>query len=328
MDGIKKNTVGKTGHHYSSSDHQTLQRSSTLNRRFVKRPAKAAVNPQISSAAMRAAETLRRRQLIAPNPTRANLQTPSRSSAIQNTKADDGKIAVKVIKKKEAATPVTPATQHPVARLANARTAARKAEPPRHLSAQELKDRAIQQALRRVSTMNEDQTVEVQEKMSESITKKKPFWQKRKLAIALAMSAVSIALLGYLVHINLPDLSVKVAAMQTGIDGAYPSYIPKNYRLDGLVSEKDGKITMNFSGKDSASFTLTEEKSNWDSSAVLANFVTPKWENEYSIVKGQGLTIYVAGSNAVWVNGGILYFIEDTNNFLTKQQLHDIAVSL
>ena len=75
-------------------------------------------------------------------------------------------------------------------------------------------------------------------------------------------------------------------------------------------------------------FTLTEEKSSWDSSAVLANFVLPNWGNDYVTVKGQGLTIYVFGSNATWVNGGILYKIIDETNTLTKQQLHDIAVGL
>lgn len=343
MDGIRKKPVGKTGHHYSSTTHRTLQKSSTLNRKFVKKPARAAAKPLISSAAMRAAEAMRRRQLISTGSTRAKIQAPAQpAQPAQIAEADTEQIAVKIVKKQDAQQPraqeqvqirvaepkTAPAMPHPTAKLANARIAARKAEAPRHLSAQELKNQAIQQALRRVATMNEDQTTTVAEKMTGAITKKKPFWQKRKLAIALAMSAVSIALLGYLVHLNLPDLSVRVAAIQTGIDAAYPSYIPKGYKLDGLVSEKDGKITMNFSGKDGVNFTLAEEKSSWDSSAVLSNFVTPKWGSDYSIVKGQGLTIYVSSSNAVWVNGGILYFVEDSNGLLTKQQLHDIAVSL
>lgn len=361
MDGIKKNTVSKAGHHYSKTTHRTLQKSSTLNRKFVKKPTKTAARPVISSAAMRAAETMRRRQLIASGSTRAKVQAPARpqaqkAAAVTQPAAENDKISVKFVKKDQAAKqtqpqqakqasqqvqvrtvakarvedakPTAPAVKHPTVQLANARIAARKAEEPRHLSARELKDQAIQQALRKVATMNEDQTTSVGEKMTSAITKKKPFWQKRKLAIALAMSAVSIALLGYLVHLNLPDLSVRVAAMQTGIDAAYPNYIPKNYRLNGLVTENDGKIIMNFSGKDSAEFTLSEEKSNWDSSAVLSNFVTPKWGTDYDIVKGQGLTIYTYDSSAIWVNGGILYHIEDTTGTLTKQQLHDIAVSL
>lgn len=368
MDGIKKKTVERTGHHYSKSAHRTLQKSSTLNRKFVKKPTKRSTKPVISSAAMRAAATMRRRQLIASSTTRAKVQAPAKpkvqkvaataaknEAVVAKQEADNDKISVNFVKKDQPAVqqkavqakddnkiqvkiqpkakavdakPTAPAVKHPTVKLANARIAARRADEPRHLSAQELKNQAIQQALRKVATMNEGQTAEVGEKMTKAITKKKPFWQKRKLAIALAMSAVSIALLGYLVHLNLPDLSVRVAAMQTGIDGAYPNYIPKNYRLDGLVSEKDGKIVMNFTGKDDQTFTLSEEKSNWDSSAVLANFVTPKWGTDYAVVKGQGLTIYTSGSNAIWVNGGILYHIEDSHGVLTKRQLHDIAVSL
>lgn len=281
---------------------------------------------------MSAAAAMRRRQLIAANSTRGNITTnPIRASSTSVRAKDQPQPAQ--IQQVHAQHPVkddapAKAVKHPTAQLANARAAARKAPAPRHLSAQELKNQAIQQALRRVATMDENQTTTVAERMTETITKKKPFWQKRKLAIALAMSAVSIALLGYLVHLNLPDLSVRVAAMQTGIDAAYPSYIPKDYRLDGLVSEKEGKISMTFSNKSTASFILTEEKSTWDSSAVLSNFVAPKWGESYSIIKGQGLTIYISNSNAIWVNGGILYYIEDTSNHLTKQQLHDIAISL
>lgn len=335
MDGIKKQAK-KSGHNYSSTNHRTLQKSSTLNRKFVRRPlAKSAAvvvkqqqQPKITSSAMRAAETMRRRQLVSSEISRDSLQIPVTIRSSASAAMPRSEVTAKPIHKKTVviSTPDTPPVAHPTARLASARAAARKAPAPQHLSASQLKDRAIKQALQKVATMGENQ--EVQEQMTEAITKKKGFWQKRKLVIAVAMSIISVGLLGYLVHLNLPDLSVRVAAMQTGIDNAYPSYIPKNYRLDGLVTEQNGKIVMSFSGKDNASFTLTAEKSTWDSSAVLANFVTPKWGNDHVIVKGQGLTIYISGSNAAWVNGGILYIINDSHGLLSKQQLHDIAVSL
>ena len=318
--------MGKTtGHHYSSAHHRTLQKSSTLNRRFVAKPTgkpttittQRQQQPKITSAALRAAKTMQRRQQLSSQISRANLKAPA--SIRPKTAPQQAKSATNTA-------PATPPPIHPTAKLASARAAARKAPPPRHLTAQELKDRAIQQALRKVATMGEDQTT--QEQMAGVISKKRHFWQKRKLAIAISMAILSIGLLGYLVHLNLPDLSVKVAAMQTGIDNVYPSYIPKNYRLNGLVAEKNGKISMNFSGKGNAAFTLTAEKSSWDSSAVLSNFVIPEWGDEYALVKGQGLTIYIYQSNAAWVNGGILYLISDDHGGLTKQQLHDIAVSL
>ena len=142
------------------------------------------------------------------------------------------------------------------------------------------------------------------------------------------MVVISFGLLGYLVYLNMPDISVRVAAMQTGIDKAYPSYVPADYRLDGLVKEDAGRITMNFKNSEGKKFTLMEEKSSWDSSAVLSNYVKKNWGSDYSIAKGQGLTIYVSKSNAAWVNGGVFYVITDEEGNLTSTDLHDIAVSL
>ena len=370
MDGIKR-TQGI--HNPSSVNHQTMQKSSTLNRRYVKRPV---ARPKISSTAMREAENLERRQALASQVGREQLQVPVRiqqsvqggaseakRSADNNVASDDmsaevqqqrlaeeyrrleeqrqqvlrqqraltqqqRKIAQQEQKQKVGFANEAGRRSNQIVEIANARLAARNAAEPRHLTSQELKDRAIRQALERVATMDNQEQVDEVEARLEKATKRKHFWQRKKLVLAAAMSVVSILVLGYLVKVNLPDLSVKVAAMQTGIDGSYPSYLPKDYSLDGLVSEKDGRITMSFVGKDGRAFTLTEEKSSWDSSAVLANFVLPNWGNDYVTVKGQGLTIYVFGSNATWVNGGILYKIIDETNTLTKQQLHDIAVGL
>jgi hypothetical protein len=146
--------------------------------------------------------------------------------------------------------------------------------------------------------------------------------------VAVAMVVISFGLLGYLVYLNMPDISVRVAAMQTGIDKAYPSYVPADYRLDGLVKEDAGRITMNFKNSEGKKFTLMEEKSSWDSSAVLTNYVEKNWGASYSIARGQGLTIYVSGSNAAWVNSGVLYIIQDDAGVLNSNDLHDIAVSL
>jgi hypothetical protein len=179
-----------------------------------------------------------------------------------------------------------------------------------------------------LSTVDTDaKSLFIEEQITETITKKRHFWQSKKFIAAMSMAIASIALLGYLIHINLPDLSVKVAAMQTGINAAYPTYIPAGYHMDGLVSEKNGKIEMTFKKSDTT-FTLTEERSSWDSSAVLTNFVQPKWGNDYTIARESGLTLYISGSNAAWVSGGILYTIQSTGASLTKQNLHDIALSL
>lgn len=368
MDGIKKtNRAGIAKSHASSTAHQQrVQKSSTLNRRFVKRPV---AKPRINASAAAAAKTLRtnnqtRTVLTKKNSVRlqplnkTSAQTTVKTQTTTKAQARTQNIAKQVVAKtsaaqqkkvvktqiqaerlaairKEAAASYAQIQakqqkkqeaekyeRHEMVKVASARMAARNAEPV-HMTAQEMKDRAIQQALRKMNAMDaergKDTFVEA---------KRKKFWQGRKFAITSAVAVLSIAILGYLVYLNMPNISVRVAAMQSGIEKAYPSYIPMHYRLDGLVKEENGRITMNFKGEEDKTFKLTEEKTAWDSAAVLTNYVKKNWGGEYSIAKGQGLTIYVSGSNAAWVNGGVLYIIEDATGSLSSSDLHDIAVSL
>jgi G3E family GTPase len=328
MDSIKRVSSKKAQHHPSSREHKTLQKSTTLNRKFVKRPVASA---QISKRQQEDREALLRRKALAEQMDRENRiliakkskggvrLEPAAKAAVPAKATTQKKIVDERLVAKMAVSPAVATTR--------ARVAAQKAEAPRQLTAQELKDRAIKQALQRVATMNSD-GASTDEQMTDAMTKKRGIWRKRKLFVAIAMSAVSIALLGYLVHLNLPDLSVRVAAMQSGIDSLYPSYVPKGYRMNGLVSENSGKVTIEFSHKEGKSFTLVQEKSSWDSAALLSQFVIQKWGEDYLVIKEQGLTIYSVGSDAAWVNGGVFYHIEDPTDSLTKQQLHDIAISL
>ncbi|MCL1839382.1 hypothetical protein FWF89_00025 [Candidatus Saccharibacteria bacterium] len=323
MDSVKRVSSKKVQHHPSSARHKVLQKSTTLNRKFVKRPTAQA---QIAKRQQLEREAFLRRKVLAERMNRENsvLIAKKARGGVRLTPVAKAE-APKIVAQKK---PAEKAEVHPTAAVANARVAARKAPAPRQLTAQEMKDRAIKQALQRMATMDDDSAVMVEEQMTEVITKKRGVWRKRKLVVALAMSVVSIALLGYLVHLNLPDLSVRVAAMQSGIESAYPSYVPKGYRMDGLVAENGGKITIDFSHKEGKRFALIQEKSSWDSAALLSQFVLPQWGDKYEVMKEQGLTIYVSGSSAAWVNGGVFYHIDDPARNLTKQQLHDIAISL
>lgn len=124
----------------------------------------------------------------------------------------------------------------------------------------------------------------------------------------------------------MPDLSLRVAAMQSGIDASYPSFVPREYSLTDIVSE-DGKVEMTFTNGDGDTFTLTEENSSWDSSALEENYVKSRF-HDYAPVREQGLTLFISGSDCVWVNGGKIYTIDSSGNNLTKRQLKSIAVSL
>ena len=89
------------------------------------------------------------------------------------------------------------------------------------------------------------------------------------------------------------------------------------------------KVILDFRNvSEGGAFALTEEKSSWDSNALLNNYVRDEYSEEYSTIREQGLTIYMDNDKAAWVNGGIIYKIEVTAGSLTKKQIKSIAVSL
>lgn len=75
------------------------------------------------------------------------------------------------------------------------------------------------------------------------------------------------------------------------------------------------------------SFTLTQSRSDWDSSAVLANYVLPILGRNFATTASRGLTIYSTNNAAAWVNGGVLYTIKG-NATLSSDQVQRIAMSL
>jgi hypothetical protein len=137
-----------------------------------------------------------------------------------------------------------------------------------------------------------------------------------------------LLLTGYFTYINLPNLSVRVAAAQAGIDATYPEYRPVGYRLNGPVAYKNGEVSMNFaSNSGPVSFSLNQSKSSWDSSALLEKYVNPKSDGKYATYSDDGLTIYTYGTDAAWVNGGILYTV-DGSAMLSNEQIRRMATSM
>lgn len=209
------------------------------------------------------------------------------------------------------------ATTRPAAKSVTRRTA-KKATP--HLVADE--DQALRKALRSVASIDDEPS---EQTLRKKLPKRKT--SKKRFALAFFCAIACVGVIVYFVGSNIPDISVKVAAIQTGIEASYPSYVPRDFSLSDISSE-NGKITLSFKGPEKATFTITEEKSSWDSTALLRNFVEPTWQNNYITTHEQGLTIYISGASATWVNGGVLYKITAPTNSLTKKQLRNIVTSM
>ena len=131
---------------------------------------------------------------------------------------------------------------------------------------------------------------------------------------------------GYLTYLSMPNISIKMAAVQSGIDAKYPSYKPDGYALNGPIKFKSGEVSMKYAYADGSSgYTITQQKSGWNSSAVK-EFFSEKHKNPNTTMI-DGLTIYSGGKEAAWVNGGILYQISGDAN-LSSSQIEKIATSL
>ncbi|HET8884131.1 MAG TPA: hypothetical protein VFM68_01530 [Candidatus Saccharimonadales bacterium] len=153
--------------------------------------------------------------------------------------------------------------------------------------------------------------------------------KKRTRAMSIASASLALMMLaGYFTYLNMPNLSVRVAAAQAGFDATYPGYHPDGYRVDGPVAYNDGWVSMKFTANGgSQNFTVKQEKSGWDSSALLAKYVEPSSDGGYVPYNEQGLTVYVFDNNAAWVNDGVRYTIEG-NAPLSSSQILAIATSM
>lgn len=149
----------------------------------------------------------------------------------------------------------------------------------------------------------------------------------RHLSIAGAMVAL-LAFGGYLTYHNMPAIATRMAAAQAGINASFPSYQPSGYSLAGGISQQQGSVLMKFAANAGpGTFTLTQSRSDWDSSAVLANYVLPSFGRNFATTTSRGLTIYSTHNAAAWVNGGILYTIKG-NAPLSSEQVERIAASM
>ena len=281
----------------AKTTHRKVQASTTLNRKYVKRPVKS-----------------------------TDVMVPVKRSGQIKHFSSSPRLMVNQKTKEVLEAP----KMHPIQKTANQKMQVRQvsSQPVQQskVSARELKDRAIKKALAEANAPLKEETKSNFKKAVNDNSKM--HFGFGRVALALSCAAVAVFAIVYFVNLNMPDISLRVAAMQTGIDASYPGYVPRGYNVSSITSE-EGKVSIVFNNSaENSTFTLTEEKSSWDSSALLSNFVKDAYEDNYTVIREQGLTIYVSGSNASWVNGGVFYRIDTTSGSLTNKQIRSIAVSL
>lgn len=190
--------------------------------------------------------------------------------------------------------------------------------PQKSLSSRERKEKLISQRLASID----------HNKRETKAPRGKLFSLKHRTPSVVAACFALVLLGGYLTYLNMPNLSVRVAAAQSGVAASFPQYKPDGYRFDGPISYAPGEVTINFAANGGPQkFTIKQKASSWDSQAVLDNYVAKKADNQYITSSESGLTIYTFDNKAAWVNRGIFYTI-DGDAPLSSDQVLRIAASM
>jgi hypothetical protein len=181
-------------------------------------------------------------------------------------------------------------------------------------------DRAMQNA------SSHEQSAPVHHKKRSKLSKKLGISSK---AIAMSTAVLAGVLLGGFFAVqNVPNLSMRIAAARAGFAAEMPGYQPAGFSFKGPINYSPGQVTITYkSNSDSRTYDVTQHASNWNSEALLANYVQTEGK-QYQTYLDRGRTLYIYdGSNATWVDDGVWYQIEGESN-MTTDQLIRIAASI
>jgi len=146
--------------------------------------------------------------------------------------------------------------------------------------------------------------------------------------LKIGAALVAIGIMGGIVWLqNSPKLAFRNAAAKAGIAASLPTYIPSSYHQVGEASTSPGTLTLDFSSPGAAQpLKITQRASDWDANALRENYVSTQSTN-FLAVQGQGLTIYLYGNQANWINHGVWYQLSGTSK-LGREDVLKIAYGL
>jgi len=150
--------------------------------------------------------------------------------------------------------------------------------------------------------------------------------KKHQRLVSLAAGLAAFVIIGgFVTYMNIGNIEIRVASMHAGFHAELPSYKPTGYALKGGIQSVNGKVAMSYRSGDS-SYTVTQEASDWNSSTLLDQTIAEHGHPDKTIER-DGRTIYIySGSNATWVNGGVLYQVNGDS--LTTDELTSLATSM
>jgi hypothetical protein len=146
-----------------------------------------------------------------------------------------------------------------------------------------------------------------------------------RLLNVVAGLASFVVIGGFIAYLNVNAINLRVASMHAGFSAHIPGYHLTGYSL-GPIQAQHGSVALSFRSGDS-SYQLTQQTSTWNSQTLLDSSVALQGTS-HETVQSKGRTIYLYGSNASWVNGGVRYDISSNGVALSKDDIVSIATSM
>jgi len=173
------------------------------------------------------------------------------------------------------------------------------------------------------------------EQQHDSPFKKKSLRQKlksksrKKRVLSIAASSLAVLLIaGFLVMQNMSTISLVVANRRAGISARMPKGVPSNFSSDQKVVSAKGQVTLTYvSNSDDRAFSLTQQITDMTPASLL-EAMEKRNPDTISTFETGGITLYIYGpGEAEWIDQGIRYSIAG-NSGLNTEQLAAIATSL
>jgi hypothetical protein len=144
-----------------------------------------------------------------------------------------------------------------------------------------------------------------------------------------ATAAAVLVLAAYVTYLNVPSVSMKVAASRAGFSASLPGYKPAGYSFSGPIKYSPGLVTINFSSNsDQRNFSVTQQPTKWDTLALKENYVEKQAQYEPLTQQYNGLTVYLYDGKAAWVNAEKLFTIDTKGSQLGVDQMLKLAASM
>lgn len=150
----------------------------------------------------------------------------------------------------------------------------------------------------------------------------------RRFMLSSSALAMILIIIGGLIYINLPGISIMVAGRRAGFTAYIPTFTPNGYTIKNPIGYTPGRVVVNFkSNTNDMKYAIEQKPTGWTSETLKEQVVSSSG-NQYQAQYANGLTIFFTSEDtATWVDRGILFTLQG-NSGLSVEQIAKIAASM